>query len=117
MSYEAQELTSAQKAQVRSNIGASNFSGDYNDLTNKPTERTLYAFNPNWRTYTTIEEFCEDVFNDNDAIVGKSYLGALECTGLPSGVGVGDTIVEIIGLDINKVVHLEVTSVEVAPYH
>lgn len=34
----AQSLTSAQKAQARTNIGAgtSSFSGDYNDLTNKP---------------------------------------------------------------------------------
>lgn len=35
----AQVLSSAQKAQARTNIGAgtSNFSGSYNDLTNKPT--------------------------------------------------------------------------------
>lgn len=37
--YTAQTLTTAQKTQARSNIGAgtSNFSGNYNDLTNKPT--------------------------------------------------------------------------------
>lgn len=37
--YTAQTLTDAQKSQARSNIGAgtSNFSGNYNDLTNKPT--------------------------------------------------------------------------------
>lgn len=36
--YTAQTLTNAQKEQARSNIGAgtSNFSGSYNDLTNKP---------------------------------------------------------------------------------
>lgn len=36
--YEAQSLTEAQKLQARTNIGAgtSSFSGDYNDLTNKP---------------------------------------------------------------------------------
>lgn len=34
----AQSLTDAQKTQARTNIGAgtSNFSGNYNDLTNKP---------------------------------------------------------------------------------
>lgn len=38
VTYTAQTLTNAQKAQARSNIGAgtSNFSGSYNDLTNKP---------------------------------------------------------------------------------
>lgn len=37
--YTAQTLTDAQKSQARSNIGAgtSNFSGNYNDLSNKPT--------------------------------------------------------------------------------
>lgn len=37
--YTAQTLTTAQKTQARSNIGAgtSSFSGSYNDLTNKPT--------------------------------------------------------------------------------
>lgn len=33
----AQGLNDTQKANARTNIGASNFSGDYNDLTNKPT--------------------------------------------------------------------------------
>lgn len=37
--YTSQSLTDAQKAQARTNIGAgtSNFSGSYNDLTNRPT--------------------------------------------------------------------------------
>lgn len=41
--YTAQTLTDAQKSQARSNIGAgtSNFSGSYNDLTNKPTIPTV----------------------------------------------------------------------------
>lgn len=38
ITYTAQTLTNAQKTQARANIGAgtSNFSGSYNDLTNKP---------------------------------------------------------------------------------
>ena len=41
--YTAQTLTDAQKSQARSNIGAgtSNFSGNYNDLSNKPTIPTF----------------------------------------------------------------------------
>lgn len=35
--FSSQTLTDAQKAQARLNIGASNFSGSYNDLTNKPS--------------------------------------------------------------------------------
>lgn len=43
--YTEQTLSDEQKAQVRSNIGAgeSGFSGDYNDLTNKPTLGTAAA--------------------------------------------------------------------------
>lgn len=39
VSYASQSLTTAQKTQARTNIGAgtSSFSGSYNDLTNKPT--------------------------------------------------------------------------------
>ena len=39
VSYEAQSLSTAQKTQARTNIGAgtSNFSGSYNDLTDKLT--------------------------------------------------------------------------------
>lgn len=41
--YTSQSLTDAQKTQARTNIGAgtSNFSGNYNDLTNKPTIPTV----------------------------------------------------------------------------
>lgn len=41
--YTAQTLTDGQKSQARSNIGAgtSNFSGNYNDLSNKPTIPTV----------------------------------------------------------------------------
>ena len=53
--YSSQSLTDAQKTQARTNIGAgtSNFSGNYNDLSNKPTipdvsgklDKTTYEFN------------------------------------------------------------------------
>ena len=36
LKYSSQSLTNTQKAQARSNIGASDFSGDYNNLTNTP---------------------------------------------------------------------------------
>ena len=49
--YTAQVLTDAQKAQVRANIGAgeSGFSGDYNDLKNKPS-----TFPPSTHTHDYI---------------------------------------------------------------
>ena len=37
LTYMEQDLTDEQKLQARTNIGASSFSGSYNDLTDKPT--------------------------------------------------------------------------------
>ena len=47
--FTPQTLTDAQKAQARSNIGAgiSNFSGSYNDLSNKPTIPTVPELSTN----------------------------------------------------------------------
>ena len=39
--YSNQSLTKEQKLQARTNIGASDFNGNYNDLTNKPTITTV----------------------------------------------------------------------------
>lgn len=62
--YTSQTLTTEQKAQARANIGAgtSNFSGDYNDLTNKPDD-----FAPATHTHEM-----SDVNGLNDALNGKS---------------------------------------------
>ena len=95
----------------------SEFSGSYNDLTDKPEIKSRKAFKTSWPTSTTLTAFCQAVINDSDAKVGEAYLGSLSCSGLPSGVWIGDTVVEIIGTDYNKVVKLTVTSTEVAPYH
>ena len=52
VSVNAQSLTDTQKEQVRENIGAgtSNFSGDYNDLNNKPTIPTVPVTSVNGKT-------------------------------------------------------------------
>lgn len=50
--YTPQSLTEEQKAQVRTNIGAgeSGFSGDYNDLKNKPTSLSQFSNDTNFIT-------------------------------------------------------------------
>lgn len=47
ITYTAQALTEGQQKQARTNIGAgtSNFSGDYNNLINKPTGKIVEVFN------------------------------------------------------------------------
>lgn len=93
------------------------FSGDYNDLSNKPNQRTFKEFKNSWPTYTTLDAFCSTVISDTDAKVGNAYLGGLSCSGLPAGMGQGDVVVEIIGTNNNKVVKLTLTSTDVTPYH
>lgn len=50
--FSSQSLTTAQKTQARTNIGAgtSSFSGSYNDLTNKPTIPTVPVTSVNSKT-------------------------------------------------------------------
>lgn len=91
--------------------------GDYNDLLNKPNQRTFKEFNANWPTATTLEAFGAAVLNDSSAVVGNAYLGGLSCTGLPSGMMQGDVTVEIIGTNSNKVARFTLTSTNVYPYH
>lgn len=93
------------------------YSGDYADLSNKPNTRTFKEFKSSWPTGTTLEAFCSTVINDSDANVGNAYLGGLSCSGLPTGMGQGDVVVEIIGTNDNKVVKLTLTSTDVSPYH
>lgn len=59
ISYEAQSLSSTQKAQARTNIGAgtSNFSGSYNDLTNKPTESVETYTVSSWTSLASSEPY------------------------------------------------------------
>lgn len=94
--------------------------GSYDDLTNKPEIPAPTSFKPfksSWPTNSTIDAFCQAVMNDPDAVVGMAYFGALSCSDLPAGLGIGDTIVEILGSNSNKVVHLEISSTNMAPYN
>lgn len=94
--------------------------GSYNDLTNKPEIPAPTSFKPfksSWPTNSTIDAFCQAVMNDPDAVVGMAYFGALSCSDLPAGLGIGDTIIEILGSNNNKVVHLEISSTNMAPYN
>lgn len=64
--YVSQSLTTAQKTQARTNIGAgtSNFSGSYNDLSNKPTIPTATSQLTNDSGYLTSSTLTGDVVVD-----------------------------------------------------
>lgn len=74
VAYTAQQLTDEQKLQARSNIGAgtSSFSGNYNDLTNKPTipvvDQSLNALSTNAVANKPVAEAINLINTDLDAI-------------------------------------------------
>ena len=90
-------------------------SGSYNDLQDKPT--TMRAYHDSWRTDTTLEQFCQDVYADINVYVGDMYLGELTCSGLPTGMVNGEVIVYITGEPNHKLLLLSVTSTNLPPYH
>ena len=79
VTYTAQTLTEEQKAQARSNIGAgtSNFSGSYNDLTNKPNIPAASVID----TTLTKAGYAADAKAAGDAIEKK-----LDKTKLPTAI-------------------------------
>lgn len=115
-----EEESSADYSELINSLATVATTGSYNDLSdqpNIPTATSSKPFKASWPTNSTIEAFCQAVMNDPDAVVGMAYLGALSCSGLPAGLGIGDTIVEILGSNSNKVVHLEISSTNMAPYN
>ena len=125
--YTPQDLSSEEKEQARSNIGAQKEleSGvnikTINGLTvlgegNLPV-RTYQAFNPSWPTNTTILALAQAINNDANAEVGMAYLGEVSCSGLPFG-GNAELRVEILNKSGNqKIMLFTLTSSNVFPYH
>ena len=63
LKYTTQSLTESQKTQARSNIGAgtSDFSGSYNELTNKPTIPTKVSQLSNDLTFQTLQQVTSSI--------------------------------------------------------
>lgn len=83
--------------------------------------RTYQIFPVGWVTDSTTKVFCDSVNADSTATAGMVYLGELTCTDFTtSGINIynGEVVVEIIeGTGISgKVIHLILTSGNVAPY-
>ena len=75
-------------------------------------------FKDAWHTDTTLLQFCQDVDNDTDAVVGELYLGGLSCSGLPTGMQNGEVTVEVLqGAADIKLLRLTLTSTDLSPYH
>lgn len=76
--YVPQTLTSAEKSQARNNIGAgtSSFSGNYNDLSNKPTLATV-ATSGNYNDLSnkpSIPTKTSDLTNDSNFVADAAYV-------------------------------------------
>lgn len=78
--YSAQELTEEQQAQVRANIGAgeSGFSGNYEDLVNKPVVPAVVQTGGTSETDVMSQKAVTDSLNALDArIIGADYVSGL----------------------------------------
>lgn len=75
--FEAQNLTSGQQAQARTNIGAgtSNFSGSYNDLTDKPAGSTIEAYTiTTWTSLSSSEPYTYQATTTATATIGNDTI-------------------------------------------
>jgi len=94
-----------------------NYAWDGSDWDQLGGFKTNYPFPSSWQTSLTTDDFCADVNADGEAIEGMTYLGDVYFTDMPFS-GNGDLVVEIIqGTGTSgKVIHLILTSGNVAPY-
>lgn len=82
---------------------------------------TYEPFKAGWTTNSTTDTFCSNVNTDATAVGGMAYLGEVRFTDLPAEFPSGanaDAKVEVIAGTgtSNKVIHLVITSGNVAPY-
>jgi len=83
------------------------------------TITTNYSFKDTWTKDGTFQEFLDDVYADQEAVPGMSYIGELTCSsGLPTGLGNVEAVVEVMPSAVaSKVLHVIITSGNYAPYH
>lgn len=82
--------------------------------------RTNRSFNNNWKINGTTLEFIQSVLADEAATVGMSFLGGVNFSDLPAGLGNAECLVEIISSTLGsdeKVIHLDLYSSDTSPYH
>ena len=79
---------------------------------------TFLTYPNTWTTTGTTKAFCDDIAADDTATVGKAYLGEVTLTDLPGGIVNSEIEVKIMNgtTALNKVIVLELTSGNVAPY-
>ena len=79
--------------------------------------KTHTEFPNNWTTNATMVDLFTDIENDNDAIVGMTYLGEVTCSDLPFS-GNAEIVINIMnGTGSNKIILATLTSSNVAPYY
>ena len=102
----AQTLSSAQQLQARTNIGAgtSNFSGSYNDLTNKPTIPAAQV-NSDWNASSGVAQILnkptipDAVSGTNDGTNWTSITIGSTTKAIPSGGGGEANVIESISIN------------------
>lgn len=78
-----------------------------------------FPFDSSWITDSTVDTFCACVDSDANAVEGMSFLGGVTFTDFPSAsLNNADLVVEVMSGTgtSNKVIHLVLTSGDIAPY-
>ena len=81
-------------------------------------ETTFSPFNPNWPVNGTTKALCDAVNADSKAVEGNGYLGEAYLSDFPGSISNAEIKVEIMSGSgsSNKVIHLSLSSGNVAPY-
>lgn len=79
---------------------------------------TYLTYPAGWPTNGTTKAFCDAIAADTTAVKGKAYLGEVTLSDLPSSIGNGEIVVEIMDgtTAANKVIVLSLKSGNVSPY-
>lgn len=79
--------------------------------------KSYHTFSNSWNT-NTIKNLCDSMIADSNVEAGMAYYGKFTGTGLPSGLGQAEMIIEVIANDVSngKSLHLNVFSADTSPY-
>lgn len=91
-----------------------------NTLSATPAQYVPSPFKSSWTTgaTTSLSDFCDEVYNDPDTVVGRTYLGQLECTGLPDSLSNGEARIDVVQTgDSEKLLIITLYSLTTSPYH
>ena len=91
-----------------------------NKLISAPAVYVPSPFKSTWTMGPTVPfaDFCDEVLADPDSVVGRSYIGQLQCTNLPDSLVNAEARIDVTEIgEGDKVLLVTMYSVTTSPYH